>query len=679
MRVSVHTNALRLVKSGGSTYGAVPGFARGMVFCLLRILGFMISYLRRVFVESWLGRICAIVIFLAFIGWGVGDVLGYMGTETDVVATVGQQRISSADLGQALQGEMPTIAKQMGVSDPAQVPPAMRQQIAYQVLQRLIGQAELIEAARKLKVSVPDSAVRDEVFSLPYFKGTNGQFDRNILNARLRERDIPEQRFLTMIRDDLISRTMLQPIGQGAGVSDIIAKRLSDFGLQTRTVDLLRIPFMEQPTPAAPDDAVLRRYYANHMWNFRTAELRHARVVVLSPATVADTISIDEKDLKRVYDEESDRYHVPETRDVQVVTMQDEAQARTIADVWIKGADWAAVQAAAKSGASVEMPGARPSTIPSEGLSKAVFTAPIGQIQGPFKSEGGWVVLRVTKVTPPKDTPYDVAKKEILQQYRDAKAPTVVGERSRQLQDAMAGNGLDAIPTDIGAAAAAGTLDASGNTQDGTPAPLPATGKVRDAIVQQIFAQTKGARPNLTEGPDNSWYAVEVDSIIPAAQLTFEQAKANVLAAWQTDARRHAANERATALYTAAQEKGGVANVAGADAPAVKGLTFSRAAPNAAIPSELMNFLPRMKAGQSVMGEDAGEFVVATVTAVSTPNPTADLAAFQRLKSSLAQSTGDDLLASYVEALSKQAPPVINQRAVTATLSSLGFDGSDAP
>ncbi|GAN69005.1 peptidylprolyl isomerase [Acetobacter orleanensis] len=639
----------------------------------------MISYLRRVFVESWLGRVCAIVIFLAFIGWGVGDVLGYMGTETDVVAKVGQQRISSVDLGQSLQGEMPAIAKQMGVADPAQVPPAMRQQIAYQVLQRLIGQAELQDAARKLNISVPDSAVRDEVFSLPYFKGTNGQFDRNILNARLRERQIPEQRFLAMIRDDLTSRTLLQPIGQAASVSDTIAKRLSDFGLQTRTVDLIRIPFVEQTTPATPDDATLRRYYANHLWDFQTAELRHARVVVLSPATVADTITIDDKDLKRVYDEESDRYHLPETRDVQVVTMPDEAQARTVADIWTKGADWSAVQAAAKGGASVEMPGARPSTIPSESLSKAVFAAPLNQIQGPFKSEGGWVVLRVTKVTPPKDTPYDVAKKEILQQYREAKAPSVVGERSRQLQDALAGNGLDAIPTDIGAAAAAGTLDIHGNMQDGTPAPLPASGKLRDAIVQQIFAQTKGAKPNLMEGPDNSWYAVEVDNVTPAAQLPFEQAKAHVLAAWQAEARKHAADEQAAALYTAAKEKGGLANVAGAGAPIVKGITFSRSTPNKSIPAELMDFLPRMKAGQSVMGEDAGEFLIATVTAVSTPNPTADLAAYQRLKNALTQSVGDDLVASYVEALSKRTPPVIIQRAVTATLSSLGYDGNSTP
>lgn len=635
----------------------------------------MISYLRRVFVESWLGRVSAIVIFLAFIGWGVGDVLGYMGTETDVVAKVGQNRVSSTDLGQALQAELPAITKQMGVSDPSQIPPAMRRQVAHQILQRLIGQAELMEAARHLNVAVPDSAVRNEVFAQPYFKGANGQFDRNIFNARLREHNLNEQRFLNMIRDDLTTRTILQPIAQAASASATMATRLSAYGLQTHVVDMLRIPFAEQPTPATPDDAVLQRFYSNHPWLFRSPELRHARIVVLSPATVADTIIVDDKDLKRVYEEQSTRYNVPETRDVQVVTLTDESQAHTVASLWEKGADWEAVQAAAKGGASVEMPGARPSTIPSETLSKAIFSAPLSLVQGPLKTESGWVVFRVNKVIAPKSTSFENAKQDILNQFRKAQAPAVVSARSRQLQDAIAGGGLDSIPTDLGAAAAAGTLDAQGNTQDRQPAPLPASGKLRDAILQKIFSLPKGNQPNLVEGPDNSWYAVQVDTITPESPRTFEQAKADVLAAWQAEARKHAADEHATSLYTAARGKGGITNVAGG-APIQRDLSFSRAAPNEAIPSELMNYLPQMKAGQSIMGEDASGFLVATVTKVFTPDPKADLVAFQRVKDALSQSEGDDLVASYVDALAKHTPPKIDERAVSATLSSLGFDGT---
>ena len=637
----------------------------------------MISYLRRVFVESWLGRVAAIVIFLAFIGWGIGDVVNYMGTETDVVAKIGNGQVGSADLAQALQAELPNITKQMGVSDPSQIPPALRQQIAYQVLQRLIGQEEVQEAAHRQGIAVPDSAVRDEVFSLPYFKGANGQFDRTVLNARLSEHNLTEQRFLNIIRDDLTSRTLLQPVAQGASASTTMANRLSAYGLQTRTVDLVRIPFTAQATPTTPDDAVLRRFYANHPWMFRAPEYRHARLVVLSPATVAGSITVDDKDIKRVYDEQRSRYDIPETRDIQVITLQNEAAAKSIATLWGSGADWATVQNTAKNGAAVEMPSTRASGIPSEILSKAIFAAPLSTVQGPLKTEAGWTVFRVNKITPPNNTPFETAKQDILQQYRAAKAPSVVSERSRQLQDTIAGSGLDSIPADLGAVAAAGTLDANGNTQEGNPAPLPANGKLRDALVQKIFSLSKGNQPNLVEGPDNSWFAVQVDAITPAAPQSYEQAKAQVVAAWQAEARKHAADQKATALYVNAKAKGGLASAAGAT-DSINTLSFSRAMPNKDIPAELMAYLPQMQAEQSVMAEDNGNFFVATVTKVSTPNPAADPVAFQRVKDTIAQSEGDDLVASYVDALAKQHPPKIIERAVASTLSSLGFDGKSA-
>lgn len=637
----------------------------------------MISYLRRVFVESWLGRVIAIVIFLAFIGWGIGDVVNYMGTETDIVAKIGNGQVGSADLAQALQAELPTVTKQMGVSDPSQIPAALRKQIAYQVLQRLIGQEELQEAAHRLGIAIPDDAVRDEVFSLPYFKGPNGQFDRSILNARLSEHSLTEQRFLNIIRDDLTSRTVLQPVAQGASASVTMAKRLAAYGLQTRTINLVRIPFATQTAPTTPDEATLRRFYTNHPWMFRAPEYRHARLVVLSPSTLAGSITVDDKDIRRVYDEQRSRYDIPETRDVQVITLSDENAAKALSSLWQSGANWVALQAAAKGGAAVDMPNTRASGIPSEILSKAIFTAPLSAVQGPLKTETGWAVFQVNKITPPSNTPFETAKQDILQQYRAAKAPALVSERSRQLQDTIAGSGLDAIPADLGAIAASGTLDAEGYTQEGTPAPLPASGKLREALLQKIFSLSKGNQPNLIEGPDNSWFAVQVDAITPAAPQTFEQAKANVVAAWQAEARKHAADQKAATLYTAAKEKGGLASVAG-PLDQVATLSFSRAMPNKDIPTALMAYLPQMQVGQTVMAEDGDTFFVATLTNINTPDPQADLVAFQRVKDSIAQSEGDDLVASYVDALAKRHPPKIIERAVTSTLGSLGFDGNAA-
>ncbi|WP_354856556.1 peptidylprolyl isomerase [Acetobacter fabarum] len=635
----------------------------------------MISYLRRVLVESWLGRVVAIVIFLAFVSWGIGDVIGFMSEETDVVARVGQHRIPTRDLAMALRSEMPTITQQMGVKDPSALSPIMQGQIARQILQRLIAQAELLEAARQLKIIVPDSAIREEVFSLPYFKGPTGQFDRAVFNQRLSAQGLSEQQVLDMIRDDLTVRTLLQPMAQGSRVSNVLLKTLVDYGATTRMVDLISIPVAAQPAPSAPDTATLQRYYTNHVWLFGTPELRHARIVVLSPQTVADTITMDDTQLKRAYDAQSSHYNVPETRDIQLITAASEADAQKIADAWKLKGSWQAAQGAVKGAASVEMPGARPTTIPSDVLKQVLFQAPQGQVTGPVKTEMGWSVFRVTKILPAHSTSFADARQEILQQYRTAAAPSVVTERRRQLQDAIAGKGLDAIPDTIGAAAISGSLDAQGNTAEKQPAPIPASGKLRDAIVHQVFAQKAGDPPNLLEGPDNSWFAVEVDSITPATPRSFEQAKGDVLAAWQADTRHHTADQQATALFLAARQKGSIAGQTASGIQVARDIPFSFTNPGKALPPEIASYIPRMKAGQAVMAENADTFFVAVVTKVFVPNPPAPIDVLQKLKNNLTQAYGDDLAASYVQDLNKRLPPHINNAAIQAALSAAGFGG----
>lgn len=84
----------------------------------------MISALRHVFVDSWLGRILALLIFFAFIGWGVGDIFGNLGgSDANTVVKIGDRRITAEDLDRGIRSELPQVAKQMGVTDPSQLPP----------------------------------------------------------------------------------------------------------------------------------------------------------------------------------------------------------------------------------------------------------------------------------------------------------------------------------------------------------------------------------------------------------------------------------------------------------------------------------------------------------------------------------------------------------------------------
>ncbi|MBB2201684.1 peptidylprolyl isomerase [Gluconacetobacter tumulisoli] len=639
----------------------------------------MISFLRHAFVDSWVGRVIAGLLFLAFVGWGVGDVLSNMGSErADVVAHVGPRTITTDAFMSAVQNEMPQVARQMGVADASQLPPATRREAAQQVLQRLVMQAEIALSAERHGLIVPDDVLRDEVFGLQAFKGADGRFDRKLFDARLRQIGMTEGRLLDLVRMDIASRALMEPIRNGVRAPETMVRRAFEFDAQTRTLDLVRVAVGDQSAPT-PDPAQLRRFYDNHPWLFQTPEYRHARIVVLSPETIARSVEVPEEELHRLYDAQQAKYHQPETRTVQIVTASDEARARAIVAQWQAGTTWAQVQAAAKDSASVQMDGVRAASIPSASLSKLVFAAPVDTLQGPAQTDTGWVVFKVTQVTPPHDTDFAAARQELHDQIAQAHAGELIGARVQKLQDAIAGGGLDRIPDTLGASATAGTLDAHGQTQSGDEAPIPASGAARQAIVARIFSQAKGANPALVQGPDQTWYAVSVDSVTPGQLQPLSSISDQVGAAWQDEARRHAANVQATALYLAAKTRGGVSQAASTGQTVVHSAPLVRGRQTAGIPDSLAQLAFRIgSTGQSVMIEDADGFYVATLTAITHPDPSTQLMQVGRIRTGLTQSMADDIEMSYAMALQNDVKPKTNMTAIQSVLSSVtGADGAE--
>ncbi|CAP55876.1 peptidylprolyl isomerase [Gluconacetobacter diazotrophicus] len=632
----------------------------------------MISFLRHAFVDSWLGRIIAGLLFLAFVGWGVGDVLSNIGSErADVVARVGDQTITTDSFLSAVQNELQQLARQMGVGDPSQIPAAARGQAAQQVLQRLVTQSEMILAAGRLGVTVPDDVLRDEVFGLQIFKGPDGRFDRALFDSRLRQIGMTEARLLDIVRTDLAVRALVEPLQSGARAPEVMVRRAFDFGAQARTIDLVRIALGDQGTPA-PDTATLRRFYDNHPWLFRLPEFRHARIVVLSPDTVARSIDIPDAELRRLYDAQQSKYHVPETRSVQIVTAPSQARAQAIAAQWQAGADWAKIQSGAKDSAAVGMDNVRESAIPSPGLAKLVFAAPASVLQGPVQTDTGWVVFRVTQVTPPHDTDFATARQELRDQMAQTQAADLVGPRVQKLQDAIAGGGLDRIPDNLGAVAIAGTLDEQGRTQAGEPAPVPGSDALRRAIVARIFAQAKGANPTLVQGPDNAWFAVAVDSVEPGQLRPFDAVPDQGRGAWEDESRRHTANVQATALYLAAKAHGGVAAAAGPGQQVLHPAPLGRGQQIEGVPDELARLVFRLgAAGQTVMLDEPDGFYVATLTAITHPDPATQPMQVDRIRTGLSQAIANDIGLSYAATLQQAVKPKTNMGALQSALSSV--------
>ena len=626
----------------------------------------MLALFRR-FLDTWAARAFFIVLVASFALWGVADKVRNYGHD-DAVATVGDHKIEAPEFQQAFRRQLTEVGRMLGGR--VEPTPAMRRGIAEQTLDRLVTLAAISGEVRRLGLSVPDDALRQAVFEIPAFRNPAGVFDRIQFEAVLRNNNLTEPRFLDLVRTDLGQRQLMEAVQSGVTAPAVLLNQVFAFQREQRVADLVELPFTAAPEPGEPSEADLRRTYEDNPAAYSAPAFRRIQAVVLSPDTLARDIQVPDEDVAAYYEQHKAEYVTAEKRSVEVLVTQDEAVAQQLARAWIAGAGWAEMQkqVADAGGSSVVLDDATPAEIPAPDLATAVFAAAPDTVAGPVQTGFGWQVLRVTKVLPGTERPLAAATDDIRTKVARDRAADQVYARANQLEDALgAGTPLDRIPADLGAAGVAGTLDAQGNTPDGEPAPLPGSPALHQAIVTAAFAVNKGDPPRLTEGPEQSYFAVQVEDATPPAPKPFADVQARVRENWQRDTRRHAQEVVAAKLLAAA--KAGSLD----DAATIAGLRTQRtppagrSAPVPGVPQQLVEPLFSLKPNDATMVETPEGFVVAKLAEVIAPDPAADPTGAAQMRTTLAQALGQDIEVTYAVALRDRAKPRVN-RAVLETL-----------
>lgn len=629
----------------------------------------MLAVFRRS-LNTWPVRILFILLIAAFGVWGIGDVIRNLGGNDGAAAHIDGVSISPQDVNSAYRQQLQQAAQQLG--SPDQVTPQMRMMMAEQAAARLVAQTAIDKMASRMGITAPNADVQRQVFAMDAFQGPDHQFSHSQFDQVLQANGLSETEFLHLMQAQIIRNQLLNSIRAAVTAPAVMVKTAYAFQNQTRVAQLVQLPFAAAPAPAAPTDAELQRYYKNHPTAFSAPEYRRITLVILSPDVLARDIPVPDTQIRAAYDRMiAAQPPKAETRSVNIVLAQSEAAAAAIAKQWQGGADWASVQkAASAAGATaLALPNITPDQVPNPALAAAAFKAAANSVTGPISAGGSnYAVFEVTAVTPggPSQT-YAQAAPALKLQLARQQALGLVNQRVDQLQDALAGRTpLEKLPGDLGLAALQGSVDSNGLTEQGTPAPIPGSDALRQAVVAQVFKQKVGQQPALINGPDNSYFALTVDGITPATMKAFADVKAQVQAAWTQDAMQRAQNQAATAMLQ--DMKGGrtLAGVASA-----RGLTvittppLSRQGPApAGVPQNLIGPLFSLKQGDSTMVETPDGFVVAQLAAINTPDPKADPVGYDQLKATLSSALADDMQAIFAGVVTAKGNPRINQTVI---------------
>jgi peptidyl-prolyl cis-trans isomerase D len=617
--------------------------------------------------DSWIVRILFFALALAFGVWGIGDVLrqGVLGPSD--AATVGDQHITQDQLAQLYRNQMQQLTRMLGDKQPTQ---EMRDGVARQALEQLVTQAALTDAAQKLGLAVSDSALRDAVMQIPAFRNQSGQFDRNQMQVVLQNNNLTEDRFIQLMRNDLLTGQLIQTIQAGITPSPTLVTQAYQAQAEQRVATTVSLPFAAAPPPTTPDDATLRRWYQNHPEQFSTQAYRRIRAIVLAPETVARSLDVPLTDEQAYYEQHKADYVQPEKRSLQIITAGDPKIADALATQWKAGADWATIQAAATKA------GAAPTTFDSvtkdqladPALGQAAFAAAQGVVTGPVTTGlGSTAVLRIDAITQGNNQSFDQVRDQIRQTLAQQKASDLVYERANKVEDALAGGAtLQEMPADLGLAGVEGTLNTEGNTPDGKPAPIPGGPQLRAALIQAAFQANQGDAPHLTEAPDHSYFALTVEQILPSEPEPFDKVRDKVLADWTRDQLRREQNILATSLMTQARAGKSLVDAAGAAGrKADRTPPISRnGAPPPGVPAALIGPLFTLKKGDATMVETPDGFVVAQLVDTIDPDPTKDPAGVAQLTDQLTKSLANDYALIYAAALRARGNARINPKVI---------------
>jgi foldase protein PrsA len=180
--------------------------------------------------------------------------------------------------------------------------------------------------------------------------------------------------------------------------------------------------FEEQKKQSFPKEADYQKFLKQ---NGQTEEdiLKRVRLDLLSnkirDKVIKGKDKVSDAQIKDFYDKNKDRFAQPERRDLRVVLTKTEAKANEAKQALDSGQSWKTV---AKKYSIDEASKAQGGLQPAQAkgtlersLDEAVFSAPKKKITGPVKTQFGWYVFEVEKVTKASQQTLDQAKETIRQ------------------------------------------------------------------------------------------------------------------------------------------------------------------------------------------------------------------------------------------------------------------------
>src|SRR5438067_294989 len=406
--------------------------------------------------------ISALMVISLVPGGLMSDSSGASGRGT--LARIDDQAISSLEVQQMARN---MARQQFRGNIPEQIMPYLMQRAADQ----LITQKTLRAEARRVGLRVTDEELRNTLkteYGEYFFPGGNYVGDEQYENVVQSMTGVGVREFEDGLRSQLLIRKLIAMVAGGVAVTDSdLQKEFQRSGTKVK-VDYAVLTMADLEKQIKPTDAELHAFYDKNKSRYTNAipEKRRASYVVIDNQKVLVQVKsqITADDMQRYYNQNKDRYRVPEQAKVRHILIRTplpgadgkvdqkaadaaQAKAQDILKQVKSGGNFAEIAkknsddpGSAKAGGELVWI-QRGRTVPE--FEKVAFALPAGQTSDLVKSSCGFHIIQVEEKQEAHVKPFNEVKDEIAQQLAQDKAAAAADALAAKVQNEARTRGID--------------------------------------------------------------------------------------------------------------------------------------------------------------------------------------------------------------------------------------------
>lgn len=497
--------------------------------------------------QGWIAKtiIGLIVVLMALTGF---EAIFQAASHSQDAAKVNGQTISQNELSQAVDMQRRQLMQQLGKDfDPAMLDEKMLREAA---LKGLIDRKLLLQGAEDAKFSFSEAALDQLILQTPEFQ-VDGKFSAERFDAVIRQMGYGRMQFREMLAQEMLIGQLRTGL---AGSSFVTDKQVDAFArLENQTRDFASLTFKANPAAVKVSDEEIKAHYDQHAKEFMTPDQVVIDYIELKKAAFFDQVSVNEDELKALYDKEI--ANLAEQRRaahilVEVNDKTDDAQAKArieeIQQRLSKGEDFAKLAkefsqdpGSAANGGDLGFAGPG---VYDPAFEDALYKLSKDQVSAPVRTEYGYHLIKLLGVEAPEVPTFASLKDKLTHELKTQQVEQKFVEVTKQLEDsAFEASDLAQPAQELG-------------LKVQTSAPFGREGgegiTANRSVIQAAFSEEV-----MDEGANSSALELDPETVVVLRVKEHRKPEQLALEAVSKNIREHLAKEKATAELKAKADK----------------------------------------------------------------------------------------------------------------------------